>query len=242
MTHVVELYDALAPQLDRVREVEELPAAVHPNYRADLLAVLGDLEGRRVLEPGCGPGLFAELLRGLGAVVTLNDASPRMLERAIERNPGAPAVLGCAEGVIDLFSAGEFDRIVCRDLVHHLRDPIRAFRGWRRWLVPGGRVAVIDAFWSRDDWSGDWSARADDSPLGCTQTATSVSYMLEQSGFAIRHRGLMRGVNAFFTGRAENGRRVATRYLVVADAVEATSRPETTAGQPQYTAASEAAR
>ena len=87
--------------------------------------------------------------------------APNSNTGAARRNPSAAAVVGDVEEIGDLFPPGSFQLVACRDLVHHLRHPLRAFRNWHRWLVPGGRVAVIDAFWLREDWNGDWAAFAD---------------------------------------------------------------------------------
>jgi predicted TPR repeat methyltransferase len=44
--------------------------------RPVMLELLGDVQGRRVLDAGCGPGLYAEELLRRGAEVVGSDQSP----------------------------------------------------------------------------------------------------------------------------------------------------------------------
>ncbi len=54
---------------------------------ARLLECLGDIEGKRVLDAGCGEGLLARVLAGRGAHVTGIDLSPRLVAMAKEQDP-----------------------------------------------------------------------------------------------------------------------------------------------------------
>jgi 2-polyprenyl-3-methyl-5-hydroxy-6-metoxy-1,4-benzoquinol methylase len=47
--------------------------------------LLGEIQGNRVLDAGCGPGIYAGLLVGKGAEVVAFDASERMVRLAKER-------------------------------------------------------------------------------------------------------------------------------------------------------------
>ena len=47
--------------------------------RPATLLLLGESQGNRVLDAGCGPGIYAELLVGKGAGVVAFDASERMV-------------------------------------------------------------------------------------------------------------------------------------------------------------------
>lgn len=53
--------------------------------RPALLALLGDVAGDRILDAGCGSGLYAEELLNRGAEVIAIDRSARLLEIARNR-------------------------------------------------------------------------------------------------------------------------------------------------------------
>lgn len=100
--------------------------------------------GDRVLDAGCGPGLFARELLDLGAAVTCFDISPVQLEACRTRAPGCEAYeLG---SITDLgrFADGAFDATLalggalsyCFDRVGQgVAELVRVTR-------PGGRIGV----------------------------------------------------------------------------------------------------
>jgi 2-polyprenyl-3-methyl-5-hydroxy-6-metoxy-1,4-benzoquinol methylase len=62
--------------------------------RPAMIAMWPELSGRRVLDAGCGPGLYAELLLKRGAQVTAMDASDRMVViRRLTLNTSRPTTI-----------------------------------------------------------------------------------------------------------------------------------------------------
>ncbi|WP_046779326.1 class I SAM-dependent methyltransferase [Streptomyces yangpuensis] len=119
---------------------------VNAHYeRPAMLALAGDVRGRRILDAGCGSGPLAAALRERGAVVTGLDVSAAMLALAGRR-------LG--EGVplhrVDLrdrlpFTDGEFDDVIASLVLHYLEDWGSTLAELRRVLRPGGRLlASVD--------------------------------------------------------------------------------------------------
>src|SRR5687768_273390 len=53
--------------------------------RPATLSLLPEVRGKRVLDAGCGPGVYSEWLIAHGAQVVALDASPRMIELAKRR-------------------------------------------------------------------------------------------------------------------------------------------------------------
>ncbi len=53
--------------------------------RPATLSLLPDVEGLRVLDAGCGPGIYAQILSDNGAKVVGFDRSPKMVDRASDR-------------------------------------------------------------------------------------------------------------------------------------------------------------
>ena len=107
----------------------------------------------RVIDLGCGPGMFSILFAHMGCAVTAVDFSENMLERAME-NAEAEGVrdritLAC-EDVADLpFSRDSFDIAVSRNVTWIMEDPSQAYREWHRVLQPGSKLLVFDANWYR---------------------------------------------------------------------------------------------
>jgi SAM-dependent methyltransferase len=113
--------------------------------RPAMLALAGDVAGRRVLDAGCGSGPLSAALRDRGAVVTGIDASAAMLALA-RRRLGDDVALH----VVDLsdplpFADGAFDDVVASLVLHYLEDWGPTLAELRRVLTPGGRlIASVD--------------------------------------------------------------------------------------------------
>ncbi|WP_156756145.1 class I SAM-dependent methyltransferase [Actinokineospora pegani] len=113
--------------------------------RPAMLALAGEVTGRRVLDAGCGSGSLSAALRDRGAVVTGIDASAAMLALA-RRRLGVDAALhvGDLNGRLP-FADGAFDDVVASLVLHYLRDWGPALAELRRVLKPGGRlIASVD--------------------------------------------------------------------------------------------------
>jgi SAM-dependent methyltransferase len=84
---------------------------------------MGDLQGKTVLELGCGSGAVTRLLARRGAAVTGVDAAETMLRRAHMRAPDAKFVRARLEALPEL---GMFDVVLCCFVLHELREAGRA--------------------------------------------------------------------------------------------------------------------
>jgi ubiquinone/menaquinone biosynthesis C-methylase UbiE len=150
----VEYDRTMHPESDGQRSAREYDAIAEPYSahnaqspfnayyeRPTMINLLGDVEGQRVLDVGCGSGQLTEWLVGHGATVTGIDVSPRMLELARQR-VGSRARLMVADAAAPLSFADDasFDVIVASLVLHYVRDWDRVFREFRRLLTPVGRV------------------------------------------------------------------------------------------------------
>jgi SAM-dependent methyltransferase len=110
--------------------------------RPAMLALAGDVAGRRILDAGCGSGPLFAALRDRSAVVTGFDKSARMVELA-RRRLGDDADLRVAELGSPLpFPDDAFDDVTASLVLHYLEDWGPALAELRRVLKPGGRLIV----------------------------------------------------------------------------------------------------
>ncbi|MFI2762311.1 class I SAM-dependent methyltransferase [Streptomyces echinatus] len=108
--------------------------------RPAMLALAGDVAGRRILDAGCGSGPLSAALRDRGAVVTGMDVSAGMLALA-RRRLGDDVALHLADLSDRLpFADGAFDDVVASLVLHYLEDWGPALAELRRVLRPGGRL------------------------------------------------------------------------------------------------------
>lgn len=108
--------------------------------RPALLSLLPAVAGRRVLDAGCGPGVYAELLAGLGAEVAGVDVSRRMVELARQRLHGKPAMFHVADlgRPLDFLAAGSCDIVLSALALDYVRDWGSVFREFFRVLREPG--------------------------------------------------------------------------------------------------------
>jgi SAM-dependent methyltransferase len=168
------------------------------------------LDGRRVLDFGCGPGLFARLFASAGATVTGLDTNAGHLETArrlaaedglADRCRFEPLALPVQEGLAPLADE-RFDVIFLSDVLMFYfhpydpeleLDPVALLQALAALLAPGGRIEVLEpngVFWQQP-WLGtgarpftvltEYRHRHD----GVTPTLEQLSRAAESAGLAI---------------------------------------------------------
>jgi ubiquinone/menaquinone biosynthesis C-methylase UbiE len=122
---------------------EHFPSTIDPRiYHVKLvLEHCGDLNGRRVLDVGCGKGRFARIVqeRSPAAEVWGLDISEEMLKHvpdSIHTRAGSMTELP--------FEDGWFDAAYATESLEHAVEIERAIAEMCRILKPGGRLAIID--------------------------------------------------------------------------------------------------
>lgn len=107
--------------------------------RPAMLAMLPPVDGRDVLDAGCGSGLYCGLLLDRGARVTGVDESAAMLAHARRRLAGREVELRVADLRNPLpFADASFDGIVSALVLHYVRDWSVPLAEFRRVLRPDG--------------------------------------------------------------------------------------------------------
>ena len=106
-------------------ELLEMPAT---------LELLGNIKNKKILDFGCGTGIYAKLLTQKGAKVKGFDISKEMLEIAEKENPKLDLRLG--SGYKIPFNE-KFDIVLASLVVHYLKDWDKMFKEVRRVLKSG---------------------------------------------------------------------------------------------------------
>jgi SAM-dependent methyltransferase len=108
--------------------------------RPAMTSLLPPVEGKRVLDAGCGPGVYTEWLVTRGAEVVGIDVSHRMVELAGERL-GDKAVVHCRDlgRPLDFLADSSFDLVISALALDYVRDWLPVFREFFRVLRDGGR-------------------------------------------------------------------------------------------------------
>lgn len=110
--------------------------------RPAMIELAGNVDGRRILDAGCGSGPLSAALRDGGAIVTGFDSSAAMVELA-RRRLGADAALSVGDlGQPLPYADGAFDDVVASLVLHYLRDWTEPLAELRRVLAPGGRLIL----------------------------------------------------------------------------------------------------
>jgi 2-polyprenyl-3-methyl-5-hydroxy-6-metoxy-1,4-benzoquinol methylase len=126
-----------------VRECFEAPTAMENQF---ILARMGDLRGKKLLDIGAGLGESSVYFALRGASVTTVDISPQMVETALALGKKFGVEL---QGIV---SSGEFlnvpeetyDLIYVANTIHHVQDRDQLFSQMQRALKPGGRFFSYD--------------------------------------------------------------------------------------------------
>jgi len=101
-----------------------------------------ELEGKLVLDAGCGGGRYARLVAGRGGKVVGVDLSSAV-EKAAGLCAGMPGAMIVRGDLLDLpLAEGAFDLAFSIGVLHHSPDPRKAFGEVARRVKAGGRLAV----------------------------------------------------------------------------------------------------
>ena len=152
-----------ADDYDRMGEAYAAHAdegAVNSLYdRPAMLALAGDVRGRRVLDVGCAAGALTAALVERGADVLGIDASAAMIAIA-ERRLGGRAAFRVADlaAPLDFVPAASVDVVTASLVLHYLQDWVPALRELHRALAPDGRL-VLSTHHPGEDWR--WFDRPD---------------------------------------------------------------------------------
>lgn len=153
MKEIINQWDRAAEKYAEAREISEYAES---NKRI-VKARFQHLEGKKVLDIGCGYGFYTDYFRSIGASVVGIDGSDKMIEIAKKRYPE------CAFSVADItkelpFENTMFDIVFCNQVLMDIVDIEIVFSECKRILKPGGILyysivhpAFYDGNWMKDE-------------------------------------------------------------------------------------------
>jgi 2-polyprenyl-6-hydroxyphenyl methylase/3-demethylubiquinone-9 3-methyltransferase len=111
--------------------------------RLDWIRRYADLDGRKVLDIGCGGGILAEAMAAAGATVTGLDMAEKPLAVArlhqIESGLDVDYQQGTAEELASK-EAGQYDVVTCLEMLEHVPEPSQVIASACQLVRPGGDV------------------------------------------------------------------------------------------------------
>ena len=125
-------YDELAEEY-----ASRIDTKPHNAYyeRPAMLSLLPDVQGMRVVDAGCGPGVYAEWLIAHGAEVIALDANENMVRLARQRlGEFAQVVQANLEEPLDFLAASSYNVVLAPLVMDYVKDWRAAFREFHRVL------------------------------------------------------------------------------------------------------------
>jgi SAM-dependent methyltransferase len=122
---------------------QHLPDELHPpDFERRLRFMLGEVRrGERVLDLGCGQGVFTAELARAGAVASGVETARAALARARANHPDLDFRLAPMDGPLPLDDC-TFEVVWASEVIEHVADTARWLSEVRRVLAPRGRLLV----------------------------------------------------------------------------------------------------
>jgi ubiquinone/menaquinone biosynthesis C-methylase UbiE len=132
-------------EVEGIRVNDYFEACTAPENRF-ILSHLGSVEGKMLLDLGCGAGENSVYFASRGAQCTATDYSPGMVEKALKLAAvHGVQIEGRTMNAMELaFPDETFDIVYAANLLHHLPEPRTALREIHRVLKPGGKLCFWD--------------------------------------------------------------------------------------------------
>ena len=160
-----------------VSKIRETVRAGRDQMRATMIAQLGDVRGKRILDAGCGTGMATEVLANMGAEVVGVDISPSLIGIAEDRMPAELKSRVSFEAGDMTADRGAFDAIIAMDsLIYYTKPDLVAALEKLSAMAPqvvftvAPRSPFLMAFW----YAGKLFPRSDRSPVMVPQDVSAL--------------------------------------------------------------------
>lgn len=108
----------------------------------NILRVLGDIDGKKILEVGCGDGFFTSSISKEGADVIGSDIAQEMIDRAKQKHPGLE--FRCAPaGNVSFANDKQFDAVLMVLSLQNIEDVYGAFKEASRVIKNRGELVIV---------------------------------------------------------------------------------------------------
>jgi 2-polyprenyl-3-methyl-5-hydroxy-6-metoxy-1,4-benzoquinol methylase len=129
-------YESFADQFDSAMNMYDTRKRVQVFFD-ELLP--DDLEGKTLLDAGCGTGWFSRAACERKSIVTSMDLGEHLLAK-VKDKCDSTRVVG---SILDIpFGRDTFDYVVSSEVIEHIPDPYAALRELHRVLKPGGTLVL----------------------------------------------------------------------------------------------------
>lgn len=131
-------YDSIAEDFDSIMNMYDTNRRIEVIFY-DFLGK-DNLEGKQLLDAGCGTGLFTAQAIKRQAIVTSVDISPKLVELTKRKSPSATSMTAT---LLDLpFNDNTFDYVISSDVIEHTQNPYNATKELIRVLKPNGKLCI----------------------------------------------------------------------------------------------------
>lgn len=130
-------YEGIARNFDHVMHRYDLRRRIEIVFDHLLKGI--DLQGKQVLDAGCGTGWFSRELVRRGAIVTALDVGPELLAE-VKKKCHCKTVVGDLEALD--FPNENFDIVVSSEVIEHLKHPMTGVKELMRVLKQHGILAL----------------------------------------------------------------------------------------------------
>lgn len=142
---IIAYWSSRTDDFSALRE-RELQSPMRKRWEQELLSILPEKTGLRILDAGTGSGFLAILLAAMGHQVVGIDMTESMCRHAemAAQKAGVQADFFAMDAENPKFPGESFDMIVSRNLTWNLPHLAETYMAWHRLLKPGGMLVNFD--------------------------------------------------------------------------------------------------
>lgn len=133
--HIYSAYEKIADTFAELAPDKDYNAHYD---RPAIISLLNEVNAQNILDAGCGPGIYSEMLIKNGATITGIDISDKMIEHAIKRNGKSGNFIKHNLEKVLPFGNNEFDGVLSALTISYISDLKKLFKEINRIIKPNG--------------------------------------------------------------------------------------------------------